>query len=221
MNKSENEPITLSSLPASPEAKPAGKSPGEQINGPKGFTPRPGQVICGDLDIRIDRGGVWHYRGSPIGRKELVRLFATVLYRDEDGDYWLVTPAEVGRIEVEDAPLIAVELALSGSGSKQIITLRTNVDTFVTVDGDHPIRVDIDPETKQPSPYLVMDGGIEARLTRAVYYELVSLGTEKKPAGEKKPGSENHDGENHDTGVCFGVWSSGVFFALGTLEPER
>ena len=119
MNKSENEPITLSSLPGSPAAKPGGKSPDEPINGPptgpKGFTPRPGQVICGDLDIRIDQGGVWHYQGSPIGRKELVRLFATVLYRDEDGDYWLVTPAEVGRIEVEDAPLIAVELALSGS----------------------------------------------------------------------------------------------------------
>ncbi len=207
MNKSENEPITLSSLPGSPKAKPTGKSPA----GPKGFTPRPGQVVCGDLDIRIDLGGVWHYLGSPIGRKELVRLFATVLHRDEDGDYWLVTPAEVGRIEVEDAPLIAVELALSGSGTHQIITLRTNVDTFVTVDEGHPIRVDIDPETKQPSPYLVMDGGIEARLSRAVYYELVSLGTE-----EKKP-----TGKNHDPEVSFGVWSSDVFFPLGTLEPER
>ncbi len=202
MNKSENEPITLSSLP--------GKSPGEPAAGPKGFTPRPGQVICGDLDIRIDRGGVWHHQGSPIGRKELVRLFATVLHRDEDGDYWLVTPAEVGRIEVEDAPLIAVELAASGSGTNQIITLRTNVDTLVTVDEAHPIRVDIDPETKEPSPYLVMDGGIEARLTRAVYYELVSLGAEKKTSGGK-----------HDQEVPFGVWSSDVVFALGTLEPER
>ena len=215
MKKSENEPITFSSLPGSPAAKPAGKSPGEPVNGPKGFTPRPGQVVCGDLDIRIDRGGVWHYQGSPIGRKELVRLFATVLHRDEDGDYWLVTPAEVGRIEVEDAPLIAVELTLSGSGTKQIITLRTNVDTFVTVDDNHPIRVDIDPETKEPSPYLVMDGGIEARLSRAVYYELVSLGTEKLPRGGK-PGGKNHDPE-----VSFGVWSSDVFFPLGTLDPER
>ncbi len=221
MNKSENEPITLSSLPGSPEAKPAGKSPAGAPTGPKGFTPRPGQVVCGDLDIRIDRGGVWHYRGSPIGRKELVRLFATVLHRDEDGDYWLVTPAEVGRLTVEDAPLIAVELALSGSGSKQIITLRTNVDTFVTVDEAHPIRVDIDPETKQPSPYLVMDGGIEARLTRAVYYELVSLGIEKKTAGEKKPRGGKSGAGNHDPEVCFGVWSAGVFFQLGTLEPER
>ena len=215
MNKNENEPITLSSLPGSPAAKSAGKSPGEQLNGPKGFTPRPGQVVCGDLDIRIDQGGVWHYQGSPIGRKELVRLFATVLHRDEDGDYWLVTPAEVGRIEVEDAPLIAVELALSGSGPKQIITLRTNVNTFVTVDDGHPIRVDIDPETKEPSPYLVMDGGIEAKLSRAVYYELVSLGIEKKTGGGK-PGGKNRDPE-----VSFGVWSSDVFFPLGTLESER
>ncbi len=217
MNKSENEPITLSSLPGGPAAKPAGKSP----TGPKGFTPRPGQVVCGDLDIRIDRGGVWHYLGSPIGRKELVRLFATVLHRDEDGDYWLVTPAEVGRIEVEDAPLIAVELALSGTGRKQIITLRTNVDTFVTVDEGHPIRVDIDPDTKEPSPYLVMDGGIEARLTRAVYYELVSIGTEKKTSGGKPGGEKKPTGKNHDPEVSFGVWSSGVFFALGTLESGR
>lgn len=215
MNKSENEPITLSSLPGRPAAKPGGKPPTGPHAGPKGFTPRPGQVVCGDLDIRIDRGGVWHHQGSPIGRKELVRLFATVLHRDEDGDYWLVTPAEIGRIEVEDAPLIAVELASSGSGTNQIITLRTNVDTVQTVDGGHPIRVDIDPETKQPSPYLVMDGGIEAKLTRAVYYELVSLGTEEKTR-MGKPGGKNHDPE-----ACFGVWSSGVFFALGTLEPER
>ncbi len=210
MNKSENEPITLLPLPGKSSGEPATGHP----TGPRGFTPRPGQVICGDLDIRIDRGGVWHYRGSPIGRKELVRLFATVLYRDEDGDYWLVTPAEVGRIEVEDAPLIAVELTLAGSGPDQIITLRTNVDTFQSVDEAHPIRVDIDPKTKEPSPYLVMDGGIEAKLTRAVYYELVSLGVEKKTR-MAKPGGKNHDPE-----VCFGIWSAGAFFALGPLEPE-
>jgi len=216
MNSNENEPITLSSLSGEAATKPTGESPAGPPAGPKGFTPRPGQVICGDVDMRIDRNGVWHHRGSPIGRKELVRLFATVLYRDGDGDYWLVTPAEVARIEVEDAPLIAVELTASGSGTDQIITLRTNVDTLVTVDDAHPIRVDIDSETHEPSPYLVMDGGIEAKLARAVYYELVSLGMEKKPSGRKKSG-----GKNKDPKGCFGVWSADVFFPLGALDPER
>jgi hypothetical protein len=152
--------------------------------------------------MRIDRNGVWYHQGSPIGRKELVRLFSTVLRRDEAGDYWLITPAEIGRIEVEDAPFMAIELITSGTGADQIISLRTNVDKIVTVDGDNPIRCDIEPETGEPSPYLVMDGGVEARIARAVYYELVALGAE-----------EEHNGE-----TSFGIRSSGVFFTLGKLD---
>lgn len=166
---------------------------------PQGIRTKPGQVIRGDLDMRIDRNGVWHYQGSPIGREALVRLFSTVLRRDDAGDYWLITPTEVGRIEVEDAPFLAVELTASGNGADQIITLRTNIGARVIVDDTHPIRVDIDPETNEPSPYLVMDGGLEARISRAVYYELVALGRER-----------NRDG-------AFGVWSSGGFFRLGDL----
>ncbi len=191
MSKNPGQPISLS-LPA--------KSSGKALP-PKGITPRPGQVVCGNLDMRIGRDGVWHYNGSPIGRKELVRLFSTVLRRDEAGDYWLITPAEMGRIEVEDAPFLAVELTRSGDGEAQVLTLRTNVDAMVTVDKDHPIRVDIDPQTSQPSPYLVMDGGIEARITRSVYYELVSL-------GQENIGEEDN----------FGVFSSGTFFSLGKLD---
>ena len=101
MGKNAHEPNSLSSLPGNPAAAPADG----QARGPKGFRLKPGQVLCGDLDMRIDRNGVWYHHGSPIGRKELVRLFSTVLRRDEAGDYWLITPAEVGRIEVEDAPL--------------------------------------------------------------------------------------------------------------------
>jgi len=156
-------------------------------------------VVCGDLEMRIGRDGVWHYNGSPIGRKELVRLFSTVLRRDEAGDYWLITPAEMGRVEVEDAPFLAVELTRSGDGEAQVLTLRTNVDALVAVDKDHPIRVDIDSQTSEPSPYLVMDGGIEARITRSVYYELVGLG-------------ENMGGKK------FGVLSNGAFFSLGELD---
>ncbi len=153
--------------------------------------------------MRIDRNGTWYHQGSPIGRKELVRLFAGVLRRDDGGDYWLITPAEMARIKVEDAPFLAVELTVSGVGAQQIISFRTNVDAVVTVDGDHPIRVDMDPETGRPSPYVVMDGAVEAKIARAVYYELVSLGVEK----------------NHGGGLL-GVWSSGVFFSLGQLDAK-
>lgn len=200
MGKNAYEPNSLSSLPGTPAQAPL-DGPARR---PKGFRLKPGQVLCGDLDMRIDRNGVWYHHGSPIGRKELVRLFSTVLRRDEAGDYWLITPAEVGRIEVEDAPFMAVELTTSGAGADQFISLRTNVDKIVTVDADHPIRCDFDPETGEPSPYLVMDGGVEARIARAVYYELVALGAE-----------ESHDGE-----TSFGVRSSGVFFRLGKLDAN-
>jgi len=124
------------------------------------MTPKPGQTVCGDIDMRIDRNGTWYHQGSPIGRKELVRLFAGVLRRDDGGDYWLITPAEMARIEVEDAPFLAVELTASGAGQEQVLSLRTNIDAVVTVDEDHSIRVDMDSETGRPSPYVVLDGGI-------------------------------------------------------------
>ena len=153
--------------------------------------------------MRIDRNGTWYHQGSPIGRKELVRLFSTVLRRDDDGEYWLITPAEMARIEVEDAPFLAVELTASGDGPKQILSLRTNVDAIVTVDADHPIRVDIDPGTGAPAPYVILDGGIEAKIARAVYYELVALGV-----------------ENKQDAALLGVWSNGVFFTLGHLDAK-
>ena len=193
MSNNANDPRSLSS------------DPDPATEGPKGITPHPGQTLCGDLDMRIDRNGVWYYHGSPIGRKELVRLFSTVLRRDDAGDYWLITPAELGRIEVEDAPFMAVELVTTGDGANQIITFRTNVDTFVSADDDHPIRVDIDPDTGEPSPYVVMDGSLEARLTRYVYYDLVWLGTE----------------ETIDAELSFGDWSGGAFFALSNLETAQ
>lgn len=160
------------------------------------------RVVCEDVDMRIDREGVWYYHDSPIRRKELVCLFASVLTRNEAGEYWLITPSEICSVEVEDVPFLAVELFFSGAGREQIISLRSNVDEIVSVDNDHPIYVIDNPETGEPSPYLILRDGIEARLTRAVFYELVNMGTE----------------EDIDGVPFFGVWSRGSFFPLGKLD---
>jgi uncharacterized protein len=161
-----------------------------------------GRIHRGELNIRIDRDGVWYYEGSPINRKSLVCLFASVLTRDADGDYWLVTPAEIGRVDVEDVPFIAAELYVAGTGSAQMLSIRTNVDEIVTIDKDHPIRVVCDPDTGEPSPYVTLREGIEARLSRSVFYEVVNLGVEDDSEGEH----------------MVGVWSSGCFFPLGSSE---
>lgn len=161
-----------------------------------------GRTFCGDLDIRIDRQGVWYYQGSPISRKEMVCLFASGLTRDANGDYWLVMPTEMGRIEVEDVPFVAVELFSSGAGREQVISIRTNVDEIVTIDDDHPLEVATNPDTGEPSPYVLLREGIHARLLRSVYYEVVALGLEEKIGDEP----------------FYGVWSQGSFFVMGRLD---
>lgn len=161
-----------------------------------------GPMLCGDIDMRIDRNGTWYYHGSPIGRQELVKLFASVLKRDESGDFWLITPVEKARIQVEDAPFLAVELFIEGIGQDQKLTIRTNIDDIVTIDDDHPLEVEFDPKTAEPAPYITIRDGIRARLSRPVYYELVEL-------GEEAP----HDGD-----VYYGIWSCNSFFPLGKLQ---
>jgi hypothetical protein len=168
---------------------------------------------CGDLPFLIKRDGTWLYRGSPIGRKELVCLFSSVLKRDAAGEYWLETPAERGRIQVEDTPWVAVELDWTrcGSGRNQCLTFRTNVDQIVTAGPEHPLRVAHNALTCEPTPYIQIRTGqagdavpgkpLEARIGRAVYYELVALAVPGCSGGRK----------------CLGVWSSGIFFPLGDL----
>lgn len=160
---------------------------------------------CGDLGIRIDRQGCWFYHGSPIPRKEMVCLFASMLTRLADGSYGLVTPDERGRIQVEDVPFLAVEVFRCGAGREMTVSFRTNVDEVVTVDGDHPLRIVECPKTGEILPYVMVRDGLEARLTRAVYYELVAQGFEEKVGGED----------------LYGLWSSGTFFPLGRLsDPD-
>ena len=154
----------------------------------------------GDLDMRIARDGTWFYRGSPINRPALVKLFASVLRREPDGRYWLVTPAERGRIEVEDVPLLAVALTVQGDGREQQLIFRTNLDDIVTAGPDNPLRVET-AASGEPAPYILVRDELEARLARSVFYDLVELGKEE-PIGETSQ---------------FGVWSRGRFFQLG--EP--
>jgi hypothetical protein len=165
-------------------------------------------VDCGDLPFIIRRDGTWLYRGSPIARKPMVCLFSTVLQREEDGSYLLETPAERGRIEVEDVPFVAVELEWCGQGGGQTLCFRTNVDQCITAGPEHPIRIRHDFLNCEPTPYLhVRDGKgkfpIEARINRATYYELVALAEPGMVCGRK----------------VLGVWSGGVFFSLGDLSP--
>lgn len=167
-------------------------------------------VECGDLPFVIRRDGSWHYCGSPINRKELVCLFASVLKRDTEGTFWLETPAERGRIVVEDAPFLAVALDWSGVGDTQVLTFRTNVDQMITAGPDHQIRMAYDIVTCEPIPYLTVRPGagrlpIEARIGRAVYYELVALAEPGLVHGQE----------------MLGVWSQGCFFALGDMPSEE
>ncbi len=125
---------------------------------------------CGEIDIVIRRDGVWLHEGSPIGRPELVRLFSTVLRRDPDG-YHLVTPVEKLRITVEDVPFRAV--AIERRGADLVFT--TDVDDETVAGADNPLRVEIDAGTGEPAPYVHVRRGLEARIERAVFYELVEM----------------------------------------------
>jgi uncharacterized protein len=172
-------------------------------------TGRPPAIELGDLDMRIARDGTWFYRGSPILRMSLVKLFASVLRRETDGSYWLVTPVERGRVTVEDAPFIAVAVDREGEGRDQRLIFRTNLDEIVTAGPDHPLRVKT-ADDGTPAPYILVrpglngELGLEARLARPAFYELVDLADEELIAGESQ----------------FGVWSDGMFFRLGDPGEE-
>ena len=146
--------------------------------------------VCGDIGLKITRDGTWFYEGSPIGRKPLVKLFSTVLRREDDG-FYLVTPVEKVPIEVEGEPFIAVSMTRDGGGPDQRLTFTTNVDDEVTAGPEHPIGFRTEPEGGQ-APYVDVRNGLRAQLSRAVYYELAELTVET------------------DEGP--GVWSCGAFF---------
>jgi hypothetical protein len=164
---------------------------------------------CGDLPFVIKRDGGWLYKGTLIGRKELVCLFASVLKREADGSFWLETPAERGKIVVEDAPFVAVEMDWTGGGESQVLSFRTNIDEVVCADIDHPLRFGGAEGARDPKPYLRLRPGlgsfpVEARISRPVFYELAALAEPHLVRGR----------------LMLGVWSSGIFFPMGEMPND-
>lgn len=149
--------------------------------------------FCGDIDMEIRRDGTWFYQGTPIGRAPLVRLFSTILKREGD-EFFLLTPVEKVRIRVQDAPFVAVDATVTGSGPAGQIAFATNVGDEVTAGPDHPIRVTRDAATGEPAPYVMVRAGLEALIDRKTFYRLVDHAT-------------HHEG-------WFGLWSGGAFFGL-------
>lgn len=132
--------------------------------------------FCGDIDMEIRADGTWFYMGTPIGRAPLVRLFSTVLRREEDGRTCLVTPVEKVGIRVVDAPFVAVEMEAVGEGETQVLTFRTNVGDVVEAGTDHPLRFVVHGDNKELKPYLHVRGRLEALVSRPVMYDIVALG---------------------------------------------
>ena len=153
--------------------------------------------FCGEIDMRIARDGTWFYLGTPIGRAPLVKLFSSILRREADR-YVLVTPVEKVGIQVDDAPLHAVDFSVSGEGSGQSLTFVTKTDDEATAGPDHPLRIPRDAETGEPSPYILIRPGLEARIDRKSFYRMVDLGCHAPVNGES----------------WFGIWSAGQFFSM-------
>ncbi len=157
--------------------------------------------FCGDLDMRIARDGSWYYLGTPIGRPAMVRLFSTVIRREGD-HYFLVTPVEKVGIKVEDAPFVAVRLEVEGQGDSQVLRFITNVDDAVEASAENPIRVETDPQSGEPAPYVLVRANLDALIHRNVFYQLVELAVPREIDGEQ----------------WLGVWSREVFFPIGRAE---
>lgn len=159
---------------------------------------------CGDLDMRIAADGTWYYLKTPIGRPALVKLFASVLKREGE-KYFLVTPVEKCGIIVDDAPFLAVELDIEEGPSGRVLHFRINVDDWVACGPEHPIRFAPEAGTGGLKPYLHVRRGLWAKVTRALFFELVALGEEREVDGK----------------AMFGIVSAGTFFAMASAEEVR
>jgi len=162
--------------------------------------------FCGDLDMRISTDGTWHYLKTPIGRPALVKLFASVLKREGDR-YYLVTPVEKVGITVDDAPFLAVEMRVEETDRDQPrrLQFRTNVDDWVACGPGLALRFEPEPATGGLKPYLHVRRDLWAKVTRALFYDLVELGEERDVDGE----------------LMFGVASGGEFYPMAKADDVR
>jgi hypothetical protein len=160
--------------------------------------------FCGDIDMRIAADGTWFYQKTPIGRLALVKLFASVLKREGD-KYFLVTPVEKVGIVVDDAPFLAVEMSASEGEAGRVLRFRTNVDDWIAAGPDHALRFETQPETGGLKPYLHVRRDLWAKVTRALFYDLVALGEERDVQGT----------------TMFGVFSRDEFFAMAEASALR
>jgi uncharacterized protein len=149
----------------------------------------------GHSNIRIAGDGSWHHEGRPINREAMVRLFSTILRREPDGSFVLVTPAEKLTIDVDDTPFLAVEVKSVGEGRDHTLAFRLNTGDLVVADAEHPLR--LEERADGPQPLLQVRPGLDARLVRPVYYELAELALA-------------------EDGAPPGLWSGGIFHPLAS-----
>jgi uncharacterized protein len=160
--------------------------------------------FCGDLDMRIAADGTWFYLKTPIGRPGLVKLFSSVLKREGE-KYFLVTPVEKCGIHVDDAPFLAVELNVEETNAGRILNFRTNVDDWVACGPAHALRFEPEAGTGGLKPYLHVRRDLWAKVTRALFFDLVELGEERDIGGT----------------AMFGVVSMGTFFPMAPADQVR
>ena len=171
-----------------------GPPPVEQWNPP----------FCGDIDMKIATDGTWFYQKTPIGRAALVKLFASILKREGE-NYFLVTPVEKVGLIVEDAPFLAVELKVEHDARGQLLNFRTNVDDWIAAGPEHALRFEADAENGGLKPYLHVHRNLWAKVTRALFYDLVERGEEREIGGK----------------ALFGVASGGAFFVMAEASAVR
>lgn len=156
-------------------------------------------ALSGDMDLRIARNGEWIFRGEPLAREAIVRLFSTILRREDDGEYYLVTPVEKWRIQVEDTPLLAHTMKVEGQGDRQVVSLTTNVGERLEVGPEHPLAVGHYPGSDEPRPVVRVRHGVDARLVTSAFYDLAGHVVERNEEGYP----------------VLGVFSHGIFYKIG------
>lgn len=159
---------------------------------------QPTELGCSEM--RIAKDGRWFHQGSVIKRAALLQLFSRLLRREGE-QYFLVTPVEKLSIEVEDAPFVSIDSCVQGAGREQNIYVTTNLNDVLAVGPEHPLRVELDPLSQEPSPYVSIGNQLEVRLQRSDFYHLVEYGEEIVVDGQS----------------VLGLWSQGEFYVLGAI----